>query len=136
MGLHQPSDAQGDLSARQTRADHKGIARQARRVQVSFPVTTSPHGQGNLRGAPFGIGLIPAIVTTAIPAGSGTTPSKTGRAQLYYLDDPDDAAATADADRATETILCWYTSITTVAIGKNIWVASWSGALWFITGDC
>jgi hypothetical protein len=122
-----------DLPARITRSQASDLMRQARRVKYS-PISGSPRPR--IAAPPYGIGLIPAIVTTDIPAGGGYIPSSSGRAQLYYMDKPDDATATADADNDDVTVLCWYEGINTVVVGKHIFLALWANQYWFITGDC
>ena len=103
---------------------------------MGIPISGDPRPYARRTNPPFGIGLVPAIVTVAIPPGSGTTPSSTGQAQLYYLATPDSTAATADADNASVTVLNWYQSTPTIAVGKHILVFPWSGAYWLATGDC
>ncbi len=135
MGLRRPGDALSDQSARLRRRDHTQIDRQARRVQVGIPISGDPRPFAGRSNPPVGSLVIPAIVTQAITACSGTTPG-TGQAQLYYLDTPDATMATADADNTNVPVLNWYTSSGTIAVGKHCWLAAWSNAYWYLGGDC
>lgn len=135
MPLKRPSDALADQSARLRRRDHSAIERQTRRVQVGIPISGDPRPSARRTNPPFGVGLIPAIVTQAIGPCSGTTPG-TGKVQLYYLDKPDDTSATADQDNNNVPVLNWYTGSGTIGVGKHVQVYQWANATWLATWDC
>ncbi len=135
MTFRTPSDAFSDRPSRGRRREQLDHDRQTRRVKIALPISGDPRPYSGRSTPPYGIGLIPAIVTTAITACSGTTPG-TGNAQLYYRATPDATSATADADNASVTVLNWYTSSGTIAVGKHINVYWWSNAYWFANGDC
>jgi len=135
MGFRQPSDALSDVAPSTRRHEQKHVDRQARRVQVGIPISGDPGRYGQRRGGPPALAAIPAIVVTAITQGSGATPG-TGAVQLYYLDTPDDAAATADADNDDVPVLNWYTGSGTIAVGKHVFVSAWSGGYWLVACDC
>ena len=137
MPLYRPSDAQSDRDSQTKRSTARGVERQARRVLTSIPLSGNPSRFGNRRSTPPNGSVIPAIVTTAIPAASGTTPSSTGVVQLYYVDSPDSSTVTADVDSgASVTVLNWYVNSGTIAIGTNVWVVIWGQWAWLLTADC
>ena len=135
MSLRRPSDALSDSPASLRRRDRAGLDRQARRVQVGIPISGDPRPYARRTNPPFGVGLIPAIVTSAIGQASGTTMG-TGQAQLYYLATPDDTSATADADNNAVPVANWYTTSGTIAVGKHVFLCLWSAAYWLVTWEC
>lgn len=135
MSFRQPSDALSDAHVSPKRRRHLEAEAQTRRVQIGIPISGDPRPSAGRSSPPFGVGAIPAIVTTAITQGSGTTPGS-GAVQLYYLATPDATSATADPDSTETPVLNWYTTSGTIAVGKHVWVVLWSNAYWFLGGDC
>jgi hypothetical protein len=135
MGFRQPSDAFSDVSPATKRRVGHHLETQARRVQVGIPISGDPRPYAGRRAGPPSIGAIPAVVTSAISQATGTTMG-TGQVQLYYLATPDATVATADADNASVPVFNWYTGSGTIAVGKHVWVTTWSNAYWFLGGDC
>ena len=115
------------------------ICRRASRpsaVRIGIPLSGDPRTEARRTTPPSGIGLVPAIVTSAIGPATGTTVG-TGQAQLYYLADPDSNDVTADPDPSgTVNVLNWYQNSGTIAIDTHIQVFLWSNAWWFGGGDC
>jgi hypothetical protein len=131
-----PSDALSDLPPSVKRRQQYVTDREARRVQIGIPISGDPRPQAGRTAPPYGVGLIPAIVTSAIGPCSGTTVG-TGAAQLYYLASPDSNTVTADPDTTgTVTVLNWFVNTGTITVGTHIQVYIWSYAYWFAGSDC
>ncbi len=138
MAFRTPSDALSDVYLASKRRDKLSQDRAVQRVHRSIPISGDPRPLGTKRMAAYAIGCAPAVVVTAITActlSSGTYTPGTGAVQLYYMDD-DATVASADVDNASVTVYNWYQNSGTVAVGKSVWVASWSGVYWFVDSDC
>lgn len=88
-----------------------------------------PAGSGPVNWNP---GVVRAVVTTAIPTGTFSSPSTAGRAQIYYKD-PTGAWA---ASGAPVVVNNQHTLSSSIAVGKPVHMA-WCDGDWFvITADC
>ena len=139
MPLRQPSDALSDIPASSKRREGYEVQRAARRVNRDIPISGDPRPLGTSRAAAFALGLMPAMVVSPISVAAivgGMLVLGTGYVQPYYLATPDATTATPDPNNTLMPCLNWYQNSGTIPAGKSVWVASWSGAIWFVGSDC
>jgi hypothetical protein len=131
-----PSDALSDVAGRSRRREHIQASKATERVRIGIPLSGDPRAEARRTGPPYGIGMIPAIVTTAIGPCTGTTVG-VGGAQLYHLASPDSNTVMPDPDPAgTVAVLNWFENSGTIVIGTHIQIFLWSNAYWFGGADC
>jgi len=138
MAFRQPSDALSDVAAAQKRRVGYEVERAATRVRRSIPLSGDPRPLGLARSAIPSLGVIPAIVTTAITAcvlSSGTYTYGTGNAALYFVANGA-TTMTADANNNNVVVWNWYQHSGTIATGTSVWLGCWSGGYWFLGSDC
>ena len=125
-----------DEPGRPSRLFVEQVAREVIRVQREmYPAGADPRGMGMAPGKSVVLPLFKAVTTTAITAASSTTYG-TGSVQLYYSANPDDIAATADADNASVPVFNWYTGSGTIPTNTHCHVFPSDNVLWLLTWDC
>lgn len=76
-------------------------------------------------------GVVQAVVTTAIPSGTKTSPSTAGRVRLVHWD----GSAWADSGDPVE-VVSMMTSSSPVPVGRVV-IVGWSGGKWvLVSGSC
>lgn len=149
MPLYRPSQSPDDRPNRLSARAAQEIAREVLRLQRSIPISLDRGRRGDF--GPFGQqytanypGLIPAVVTTAIPACStSSTPAPgQGAAQLWYWND-DTTTMVQNGDDGMNgavngivTVLNWYQKSGTIAVGAHILIAYFANAWWLVGADC
>ncbi len=141
-----PDQAQRDVEGRMSEGQAMALAREAMRVRY-LPVmgdTGTPYTNST-----YPVGIMEAIVTTAItPCGTGETWG-TGAVRIYYYDDevsntsaqpdtsgdgpPDNAVGDTSTSQPVKN---WYTTSGTIAVGKHCQVYFAAGGLRLLTWEC
>lgn len=110
------------------------IAHAARRVEGSYQRPPDQRAPRPAAGA-WNPGVLRAKVTTAIPTGTISSPSITGRGDLY-LWDPVGATSSADPARTDVRICNDHTLSASIAVNKVVKVAWIDGDFWVVAADC
>jgi hypothetical protein len=82
---------------------------------------------------PIGMGVFRAVVTTAIPNGSDSTPSNTGRVKLRHKSS---YSGSWVADATDSVCNNDNTLSTSIPVGRVVKVAWISGEYWLISASC
>jgi hypothetical protein len=111
-----------------TAAQGRRIASAVRAVEAGTP---RPSG-GRVVASNWNPGVVRAKVTTAIPTGTLTTPSTTGRAQIYHKD----ASGAWAASGSPVVVVNDHTLAASIAVNKVVKLAWIDGDWYLIAADC